>query len=329
MKPRPLPSDHGWRQWQPGKYSVGPLPRPQPAPRVENLDDLAGPAHLSSLLRPSHRMILLYAILSLSRRSNPVSRPLPSCTRVRLELSVNHPTPEHRFELRFEYRLNLAYQMVPTIGCRVEPPGPAKKPGSPTFNTTAAYQERVLRILSFVLLSIHNRSYRSQDPAFPTGNWSPKALAEYIREANALLDKAAPSGPNDMSRCVVMVLQAYFLFLSGDRTQAVVVAEKLVDLVADNPLVLQLTIVSSLVGSVRSLLECADRTIAVERLQSAMEPLSSRTGLTNGGSKIEKELTSTFVAKQRNSGRGGAAAASAAAAAAAQPSRESILAKQK
>lgn len=221
----------------------------------------------------------------------------------------------------------MAYQVVPTIGCRVDPPGPAKKPGSPTFNTTAAYQERVLSILSYVLLSIHNRSYRSQDPAFPTGNWSPKALAEYIREANALLDKAAGAGPNDMTRCVVMVLQAYFLLLSGDRTQAVVVAEKLVDLVADNPLVLRLAIVSSLVGSVRSLLECANRTIAVERLQSAMEPLSARAGLSNGASKIEKELTTTFVAKQRNSSRGGGGAA--AAAAAAQPSRESILAKQK
>lgn len=210
----------------------------------------------------------------------------------------------------------------------MDPPGPAKKPGSPTFNTIAAYQERVLRILSFVLLSIHNRSYRSQDPAFPTGNWSPKGLSEYIREANALLDKGAADGPNDMSRCVVMVLQAYFLLLSGDRTQAVVVAEKLVDLVADNPLVLHLAIVSSLVGSVRALLECANRTIAVERLHSAMEPFSARAGLSKGGSKIEKELTSTFVARQRNSNRGGGGAA-AAAAAANQPSRESILAKQK
>lgn len=238
-------------------------------------------------------------------------------------LTVNTPNTSLGLGLNVAWLGHYFFQMVPTIGCRVDPPGPAKKPGSPTFNTTAAYQERVLRILSFVLLSIHNRSYRSQDPSFPTGNWSPKALAEYIREANALLDKAAPSGPNDMSRCVVMVLQAYFLFLSGDRTQAVVVAEKLVDLVADNPLVLHLTIVSSLVGSVRSLLECTNRTIAVERLQSAMEPLSSRAGLTTG-SKIEKELTSTFVAKQRNSGRGGASAAAAA-----QPSRESVLAKQK
>lgn len=179
----------------------------------------------------------------------------------------------------------------------------------------------MLKILSFVLLSIHNRARPSRAPMVSTGEWRPNDLAGYVDEAKGLLDKGARVGPNDMSRCVVIVLQAYFLLLKDDRRRAVVITERLADVVGDNPLVLHLPIVWSMVGCVRALLESANRTIAVERLQSAMEPLASHLGFSSEGSMIEQELMSVFVPKQRPVRRGGVAGAPEA--------QDNILIRQK
>lgn len=201
-----------------------------------------------------------------------------------------------------------------TIGCRVDPPGDVSKAGISPNNPTAC-QERVLNILSFVLLAIHNRSSSPKstaDPAMSTGDWDLKAMTEHVYEAKALLDKA-PSGPNDISRCIVVVLQAYFLLLTNNRRQAIVIAEPLADLVADNPLVLHLPIVWSLVGCVRMLLKSASRSIAVERLQSAMEPLASH-GFSTDASLVEQELMGVFAGKPSTpKARGGAKTAVSAA----------------
>lgn len=203
----------------------------------------------------------------------------------------------------------------------MKPPGSSNRAGIPSSSNPAACQERVLNILSYVLLAIHNRSSRSNlagNPAMSTGDWDPKAMTEHIYEAKALLDKgSAGGGPNDISRCIVVVLQAYFLLLTNNRRQAIVITEPLADLVADNPLVLRLPIVWSLVGCVRVLLDGADRTIAVERLQSAMAPLANHLGFSTDESLVEQELMSVFNGKQGLTKRKGATTAPSAAAAAA------------
>ncbi|CAM9675233.1 unnamed protein product [Ectocarpus fasciculatus] len=212
-------------------------------------------------------------------------------------------------------------KVVSSIGCLVKPPGSANRAGIPSSRNPAACQERVLNILSYVLLAIHNRSSRSnlaENPAMSTGDWDPKAMTEHVYEAKALLDKgSAGGGPNDISRCIVTVLQAYFLLLTNNRRQAIVITEPLADLVADNPLVLHLPIVWSLVGCVRVLLDGADRTIAVERLQSAMEPLANHLGFSTDESLVEQELMSVFEGKPGMAKRKGATTAPSAAAAAA------------
>ncbi|CAM9867124.1 unnamed protein product [Ectocarpus sp. 4 AP-2014] len=212
-------------------------------------------------------------------------------------------------------------KVVSSIGCLVKPPGSSNRAGIPSSSNPAACQERVLNILSYVLLAIHNRSSRSNlagNPAMSTGDWDPKAMTEHIYEAKALLDKgSAGGGPNDISRCIVVVLQAYFLLLTNNRRQAIVITEPLADLVADNPLVLHLPIVWSLVGCVRVLLDGADRTIAVERLQSAMAPLANHLGFSTDESLVEQELMSVFNGKQGLTKRKGATTAPSAAAAAA------------
>lgn len=219
-------------------------------------------------------------------------------------------------------------QVVNGIGCRVDPPGAANRTGLST-SKPAACQERVLNILSFVLLAIHNRSSSSdsEDPATATGEWDPKAMTEHVYEAKALLDKgSAGGGPNDISRCIVVVLQAYFLLLTDNRRQAIVITEPLADLVADNPLVLHLPIVWSLVGCVRVLLKSANRSIAVERLESAMEPLASHLGFSTDASFVEQELMGAFAGKSVPARRRGATtavtAAEAAAAAAARGAQD-------
>lgn len=204
----------------------------------------------------------------------------------------------------------------------MSPPGPPEKPGTGSFNTPAAYQERVLKLLSFVLLAIHNRALQHVNPATSTGEWQAGVLAGYVDEAKCLLDMVAAVAPNDMSRCVVIVLRAYFLLLNDDKRQAVAITEPIADLVGDNPLVLHLPIVWSIVGCARSLLEGANRTIAVERLQSAMEPIASRLGFSSEGSLIQQELMSVFHTKQRPA-RGGSAAGGAA------PLSQDILLRQK
>lgn len=202
-------------------------------------------------------------------------------------------------------------QVLPNVGCSVVPPGPAVKPRSPAVSTPAACQERVLNILSWVLLSIHNRSGPSRSSATLTGEWDPNALAGNLEEASSLLD-SWPS-PNDMSRCIVVVLQAYFLLLKDDRRRAVVLTEPIADLVADNPLVLHLPIVWSMMECVRALLNSANRTIAAERLQLAMEPLASHRGCSPEESVVVQELLRAFN-KQKRGERGSAEATSPAAA---------------
>lgn len=197
------------------------------------------------------------------------------------------------------------------MGCRVVPPGPAVKSRSPPVSTPAACQERVLNILSWVLLSIHNRSGPSSSSATATGEWDPNALAGNLEEAYSLLDSW--SSPNDMSRCIVVVLQAYFLLLKDDRRRAVVLTEPIADLVADNPLVLHLPIVWSIMACVRALLISANRTIAAERLELAMEPLASHRGCPPEESVVVQELLRVFN-KQKRGERGSAEATSPAAA---------------
>lgn len=191
------------------------------------------------------------------------------------------------------------YQVIPTIGCRVTKPEPAGKPNGASLKTTSvARQERVLRILSFVLLSIHNRSLPRADPMLSTGPWEPNALSKDVDEAKDLLDKFSTTGMNDMSKCIVIVLQAYFLLLlKSDRTRAVMITEPLADLVADNPTILHLPILWSMLGCVRVLLLSADRMIAIERLQSAMDPLATRLGFATDESLIEQELMRVFQQK--------------------------------
>ncbi|CAN0183931.1 unnamed protein product [Scytosiphon promiscuus] len=202
-------------------------------------------------------------------------------------------------------------KVVGSIGCRVEPPGSANKAGIPSAKNPAACQERVLNILSYVLLAIHNHSYGSGSSSSAaaaavaavgmgtcTGEWNPKALTEHVYEAKALLDEGAVGGgPNDISRCIVVVLQAYFLLLTDSRRQAIVITEPLADLVTDNPLVLHVPIVWSLIGCVRVLLDQANRTIAVERLQTAMEPLAAHRGFSTNASLVEQELMRVFEGK--------------------------------
>lgn len=210
-------------------------------------------------------------------------------------------------------------QVVSSIGCRVDPPS-ATKTGLSSSNNPAACQERILNILSFVLLAIHNRSSSSaSDPGMmATGEWDPKAMTELVYEARALLDKgSAGGGRNDITKCIIVVLQAYFLLLTDNRRQAIVITEPLADLVADNPLVLHLPIVWSMVGCVRVLLQSANRTIAVERLESAMELLAAHLGFSTDGSYVEQELMSVFSGKPAPTKRRGATTAPSAAAAAA------------
>lgn len=195
-------------------------------------------------------------------------------------------------------------QVLATIECRVERPGPAVKPGSPLFKSPAAYQERILKILSFVLFTIHNRS-KTRDQAIPTTDWDPPTLAALVDEAKVLFDKGTLAGPNDMTYCIVVVLQAYFLILSGDKRQAVMITEKVADLVVDNPFVLHLPIVWSMVGCVRALLVSANRAIAIERLQLAMEPLASHLSFSSEGSLVEQELMSVFGGQPRPRRGGG------------------------
>ncbi|CAM9317946.1 unnamed protein product, partial [Hapterophycus canaliculatus] len=223
-------------------------------------------------------------------------------------------------------------KVVSSIGCRVEPPGSANKAGIPSAKNPAACQARVLNILSYVLLAIHNHSSGRgsssplvaaggrRGPGTSTGEWNPKALTEHVYEAKALIDEGAVGGgPNDISRCIVVVLQAYFLLLTDSRRQAIVITEPLADLVADNPLVLHLPIVWSMVGCVRLLLDQANRAIAVERLQSAMEPLAAHLGFSTDASLVEQELMRVFEGKPMaaTKRRGATTAPSAAGAAAA------------
>lgn len=190
------------------------------------------------------------------------------------------------------------------MGCRVDPPGPALSLSARA--SPVASQERVLKILSFVLLAIRNRVDPTTDPALSTGEWNPVALARHIDNAKVLLDGA--SGPNDMAQCVVVVLQAYFLLLRDDRRKAVVITEPLTDLVADNPLVLHLPIVWVAISCVRALLDGAIRTIAVERLESAMEPLAPRLAFASQESVVGRELLRVFNKKKDRGARNGAGA---------------------
>lgn len=215
------------------------------------------------------------------------------------------------------------------MGCRIDPPG---QPLDPSMDEPIASQERVLKILSYVLLSIHERSVQSEDPSFGTNKWDADALAAHVDEAKGLLDKVALNGtptPNDMSRCVVVVLQAYFLALKDDRRRAIVITEQLADLVGDNPLVLHLPIVWSMVWCMRALLESANRSIAVERLQSVMEPLETHLGFSSEESMVEQELMCVFLKKQRPQPVRGRASSGSGAATRAPLSRESLLMRQK
>lgn len=138
-----------------------------------------------------------------------------------------------------------------------------------------------------------------------TGQWDPDALSKDVDEAKNLLDKFSMTGMNDMSKCIVMVLQAYFLLLlKSDRTGAVMITEPLVDLVADNPTILHLPILWSMLGCVRALLGSSNRTIAVERLQSAMDPLAARLGFSSDESLIEQELMRVFQQEHVEQGSG-------------------------
>jgi len=190
-----------------------------------------------------------------------------------------------------------------SIGCRVDPP--SAKTGLSSSNNPAACQERILNILSFVLLAIHNRSASStsRDTGMgATGEWDP------------LLDKgSAGGGRNDITKCIIGVLQAYFLLLTDNRRQAIVITEPLADLVADNPLVLHLPVVWSMVGCVRVLLQGAGRQIAVERLES----LLAAHGFSTDASYVEQELMSVFSGKPVPTRRRGATTAPSAAGAAA------------
>lgn len=138
-----------------------------------------------------------------------------------------------------------------------------------------------------------------------TGQWDPNALSKDVDEAKDLLDKFAMTGMNDMSKCIVMVLQAYFLLLKKNRTRAVMITEPLADLVADNPTILHLPILWSMLGCVRVLLRSSDRTIAIERLQSAMDPLVERLGFSTNESLIEQELMRVFQQKHVEQGSSG------------------------
>lgn len=188
--------------------------------------------------------------------------------------------------------------MVHTVGCQVDPPGPGYTAASAANLSTVASQERVLRILSYVLLTIHKQGQARAgvSPATPTGPWDPIALSRYVEEARVLLDTTG--GPNDIAKCIVVVLQAYFLLLKDERRQAVVITEDLSDFVADNPLVLRLPIVWSAVAAVQALLESAVRVIAVGRLRSAMEPLASRLSAGVEQSVIGQELLRVFKRKE-------------------------------
>ena len=179
------------------------------------------------------------------------------------------------------------------------PPEPPEEPVGASLKTAVARQERVLRILSFVLLAIHDHAAPSADQTASTGPWDPDALSKSVDEAKLLLEKFAVAGHNEMSKCIVLVLEAYFvLLLKNDRVHAVMITEPLADLTGDNPTLLRLPIVWSMVGCVRTLLEGANRTIAVERLQSTMEPLASHVGFSSDESLIEKELMKVFRENQ-------------------------------
>lgn len=188
-------------------------------------------------------------------------------------------------------------QVISPVNCRVDPPGPALSPSARA--SPVASQERVLEILSYVLLAIRNRADPTTDPSLSTGEWDPTGLARHMDNAKALLDGAKV--PNNMARCVVVVIQAYFLLLRGDRRSAVVITEPLADLVADNPLVLHLPIVWVAIACVRALLDGAVRTIAVDRLESAMEPLSARLAFASQESAIGRELLRVFAKKKDRS----------------------------
>lgn len=200
---------------------------------------------------------------------------------------------------RISIPIALVEQVLPNVGCRVLPPGPAVKPRSPSVSTAAGCQERVLNILSWVLLSIRNRASQSRGSAASTGEWDPNALARSLDEAISLLDSRPSS--NDMSRCIVVVLQAYFLLLKDDKRRAVMLTEPIADLVGDNPLVLHLPIVWSLMACVRALLGGANRTIAAERLQLAMEPLAPHLGSSSEESVVVQELLRVFNKQKRGS----------------------------
>lgn len=192
-------------------------------------------------------------------------------------------------------------QVVPSLGCRVDAPASALSVAELTNLPSTASQARVLKILSFVLLAIHNRAQAlsgAVESSVSTGPWNPVVLTPHVDQAKLIVDGAR--GHNDMARCLVVVLQAYFMLLRDDRRRAVVITEPLADLVADNPLVLHLHVVWSAVSAVRALMESAARSIAVERLTSAMEPLALRMGTACQDSVIGRELMSVFQRKDRN-----------------------------
>lgn len=186
------------------------------------------------------------------------------------------------------------------MGCRVDHPGPTPVALSAPNPPAVACQDRLLRILSFVLLAIHNRADPScaASSSISTGPWDPNALARLVDQAKLLIDKTEV--PSDMARCIVVVLQAYFLLLQDDHRGAVVITEPLADLVADNPLVLYFPIVWSAVASVHALMESAVRTIAMERLGSAMEPRAARLASASQESVIGRELRSVFSKKGKS-----------------------------
>lgn len=175
------------------------------------------------------------------------------------------------------------------MGCAVD--SPALEPSADTARSLspAASQQRVLQILSYVWLAIHEQAATSVERAT---EWDPSALLMWLDEANRLLNDF--NGPNDMARCLVSTLKAYFLLLSGDCRGAVAIVEPLADLVSDNPLVLHLPVVWTAVLCVRTLLAEEARVVAVDRLKSAMEPLAPRLATMCEGCLVGRELMCVF-----------------------------------
>lgn len=230
-----------------------------------------------------------------------MSHTYPGKPRRKTNISPRHFCWLHFFYASLWKTRRKRIQVIPNVGCRVDPPSNLAASSASRLSSVAS-QERVLKILSFVLLAIHNRASpprRGGADATSTGAWDPNVLVRHLDHAKLLLDNA--SGPNDMALCMVVVLQAYFLLLRDNRHNAVLITEPIADLVADNPLVLHLPIVWTAVDCVKTLLENTNRMIAAERLESAMEPITARVVFASQESVVGRELMSVFE-KERGGG---------------------------